>query len=71
LCERAFIHKSSHSVTLISAGRSLAIASALLGDRQNATNVIKMTINLARGEHVPSAYMEDLRNMLQQFSNSN
>jgi tetratricopeptide (TPR) repeat protein len=68
LCERAFIHTSSHSVTLISAGRSLAIAYAVQGDKRNATNVIKMTINLARGENVPTSYLNDLRNLLQQFS---
>lgn len=71
LCERAFIHTASHSVTLISAGRSLAIAYALLGDRQNASNVIKMTIDLARRENVPPDYLNDLRNLLQQFNNSN
>jgi tetratricopeptide (TPR) repeat protein len=71
LCERAFIHTSSHSVTLISAGRSLAIAYAVQGDKRNATNVIKMTINLARGENVPSSYLNDLQNLLHQFSSSN
>jgi tetratricopeptide (TPR) repeat protein len=71
LCERAFIHTASHSITLISAGRSLAIAYALLGDNRNASNVIKMTINLARGENVPASYVDDLRNLLQKFSSSN
>jgi tetratricopeptide (TPR) repeat protein len=70
-CERAFIHTASHSFTLISAGRSLAIAYAVLGDKRNASNIIKMTINLARGENVPSTYMDDLQNLLQQFNNSN
>ncbi|MGD0755867.1 MAG: tetratricopeptide repeat protein [Bacteroidales bacterium] len=70
-CERAFIHTASHSVTLISAGRSLAIAYAILGDKRNASNVIKMTINFARRENVPSSYLDDLRNLLQQISNSN
>lgn len=70
LCERAFIHTASHSVTLISAGRSLAIAYALLGDKRNAVIVIKMTINLARGENVPASYQDDLRNLLQKFNNS-
>jgi tetratricopeptide (TPR) repeat protein len=71
LCERAFIHTASHSITLISAGRSLAIAYALLGDNRNASNVIKMTINLARGENVPASYVDDLRNLLQKFNSSN
>jgi tetratricopeptide (TPR) repeat protein len=70
-CERAFIHTASHSVTLISAGRSLAIAYEELGDKQNASKVIKMTINLARGENVPSFYLDDLRNLLKKFNNSN
>lgn len=68
LCERAFIHTSSHSVTLISAGRSLALAYALTGDRSNAANVIRMTINLAQNERVPSVYLNELKNMLQEFN---
>jgi tetratricopeptide (TPR) repeat protein len=70
-CERAFIHTASHSVTLISAGRSLAIAYEELGDKRNASKILKMTINIARGENVPSGYLDDLRNLLQQFSKSN
>ena len=70
-CERAFINTTSHSVTLISAGRSLAIAYAVQGDKRNASNIIKMTINLAKGENVPSSYLDDLRNLLHQFANSN
>jgi tetratricopeptide (TPR) repeat protein len=68
LCERAFINTDSRSMTLISAGRSLAIAYILLGDRVNATNVIKKTINIARGEHLPAAYIDDLKNLLKQFN---
>jgi tetratricopeptide (TPR) repeat protein len=68
-CERAFINTASHSFTLVSAGRSLAIAYAIQGDKRNASNIIKMTINLARGENVPSTYLDDLRKLLQQFSN--
>jgi tetratricopeptide (TPR) repeat protein len=70
LCERAFIHTASHSATLISAGRSLSIAYALTGDKRNATNVLRMTINLARGENVSSDYMNDLQNLLMQFAKS-
>jgi tetratricopeptide (TPR) repeat protein len=69
-CERAFINTASHSITLISAGRSLAIAYALQGDKRNASNVIKMTINLAKEENVPSAYLDDLRNLFQRFNSS-
>jgi tetratricopeptide (TPR) repeat protein len=68
LSERAFIHTASHSITLISAGRSLAIAYAALGDNRNARNVIKMTINLARGENFPAGYIANLEELLRQFS---
>jgi tetratricopeptide (TPR) repeat protein len=67
-CERAFINISSHSVTLISAGRSLAIAYALLGDKQNALKVIRMTIDSADEQDVPDSYREDLRNLLNKFN---
>lgn len=70
-CERAFINISSQSVTLISAGRSLAIAYALLGDKQNALKVIRMTINSANEQDVPDSYREDLRNLLQKFNSLN
>jgi len=71
ICERAFINTASHSVTLISAGRSLAIAYAVLGDKKNASKIIRMTLNLTKRENVPSAYIDDLRNLLQRFGNSN
>jgi len=71
LCERAFIHTASHSVTLISAGRSLAIAYSALGDNRNARNIIKMTINLARNEKFPSEYIANLEKLLEQFSIQN
>jgi tetratricopeptide (TPR) repeat protein len=67
-CERAFINISSHSVTLISAGRSLAIAYALLGDKQNALKVIRMTIDSADEQDVPDSYREDLRSLLKKFN---
>jgi len=68
-CERAFIHTKSHSVTLISSGRSLAIAYAELNDKRNASHIIKMTIELAKKENIPPAYLDDLNNLLHQFSN--
>jgi tetratricopeptide (TPR) repeat protein len=70
LCERAFIHTGSHSITLISAGRSLAIAYALQGDKKNASTVVAMTINLATGEKVAPEYLDDLRNLLKQVNSS-
>jgi len=71
LCERAFIHTASHSVTLISAGRSLAIAYSALGDNQNARNIIKMTINLARNEKFQPEYIANLEKLLEQFNMQN
>ena len=68
-CERAFIHTRSHSVTLISSGRSLAIAYTELNDKRNASHIIKMTIELAKKENIPPAYLDDLNNLLQQFNN--
>ena len=71
LCERAFIHTTSHSVTLISAGRSLAIAYAALGDKRNANNVIMMTMNLARSENFPPDYIANLEKLKEQYNPSN
>jgi tetratricopeptide (TPR) repeat protein len=70
-CERAFINTASHSGTLISAGRSLAIAYALQGDKKDASRIIRMTLNLTKGKNVPSTYTDDLRNLLKQFGGLN
>jgi tetratricopeptide (TPR) repeat protein len=69
--ERAFIHTTSRSITLISAGRSLAIADAALGDLPGARQVIGMTINLARRENLSSAYLSELETIAGQFKASN
>ena len=61
--ERAFIHTTSRSITLVSAGRSLALAYAELGDKQNATTVIRMTINIARRDNISESYQKDLENI--------
>mgnify|MGYP001822715681 CR=1 FL=1 len=58
--ERAFIHTDSRSMTLVSAGRSLALAYAELGDKQNAWSVINMTLNVARRENVSPGYQDEL-----------
>jgi tetratricopeptide (TPR) repeat protein len=63
--ERAFIHTTSRSITLISAGRSLALAYAELGDKQNARSIINMTINIARAENISQAYQQELENISQ------
>ncbi|TFH22538.1 MAG: tetratricopeptide repeat protein [Bacteroidia bacterium] len=61
--ERAFIHTSSGSMTLISAGRSLALAYAELGDKQNANSIINMTINIARRESISQSYQKELESI--------
>jgi len=65
--ERAFIHTTSRSITLISAGRSLALAYAELGDKQNAQTIINMTINIARAENISQAYQQELENISQRI----
>jgi len=65
--ERAFIHTTSRSLVLISAGRSLAIASSELGDNMNARKVMTMTINIGRRENIPQANLTELENLLRQF----
>jgi tetratricopeptide (TPR) repeat protein len=61
--ERAFIHISSRSIILVSAGRSLALAYAELGDKQNANSIINMTINIARRENFSLSYINELENI--------
>jgi tetratricopeptide (TPR) repeat protein len=68
--ERAFIHKTSHSTVLISAGRSLAIANAALGDKQHAYTIINMTISIARREKVSSDYVTELETIRQQLQSA-
>jgi len=65
--ERAFIHTTSRSITLISAGRSLALAYAELGDKQNAQSIINMTINIARAENISQAYLQELERISQRI----
>ncbi|MCX6237177.1 MAG: tetratricopeptide repeat protein [Bacteroidia bacterium] len=65
--ERAFINTTSHSSTLISAGRSLAVAYATLGDKQNAYLIMNMTINAARRENLSESNIEGLKKLLMQF----
>jgi tetratricopeptide (TPR) repeat protein len=63
--ERAFIHTRSESSTLVSAGRSLAIAYAMLNDRKNAISVLQMTINLAKREGVSREGLAELQRFLE------
>ena len=66
--ERAFIHTTSKSATLISAGRSLAVAYAALGDKRNAYNIMSMTVNLAKREHVSASFQKGLEKLLRAYS---
>jgi tetratricopeptide (TPR) repeat protein len=61
--ERAFIHTDSRSLTLVSAGRSLALAYAELGDQQNAWNIINMTLNVARGNQISPPQVKELQSI--------
>jgi hypothetical protein len=65
--ERAFIHTGSHSSTLISAGRSLAVAYAASGDRGNSAMVMQKTIQAARRENLPAETIAELERLLQHF----
>ncbi len=68
LSERAFINKSSHSITLVSAGRSLAIAYAMSGESQKATKIIESTISIAHQSNLPEGYSIDLQNILKHLT---
>ena len=65
--ERAFVHTSGDKQTLVSAGRNLALACAMLGDKPNATRFISMTIALAKRENAPQAYLAELEGMALQY----
>jgi tetratricopeptide (TPR) repeat protein len=65
--ERAFIHTTSHSSTLISSGRSLAVAYAALGDYKNAADFMRMTIDLARHEKLPAESLAGLEKLYNHY----
>jgi tetratricopeptide (TPR) repeat protein len=65
--ERAFIHKSSPPMTVISAGRSLSKAYALLGEKEKAYKYMNITINLARREKAPPQVLENLGKELESY----
>lgn len=65
--ERAFIHISSRPNTLVSAGKSLAFACAMLGDKKNAIATIQETISIARIEKLPAAEQAELENLNKTF----
>jgi tetratricopeptide (TPR) repeat protein len=61
--ERAFISFKSPYTTKVFAGRDLATAYAMLGDKQKASKFINLTIDMAREKNVPLnyAYFETLK----------
>jgi len=65
--ERAFIHTTGRSLITISAGRSLALAYSMLGDKHNASAIINLTINVARRAKFSPANMEVLENLSRQI----
>jgi len=67
--ERAFTHKATPPDILVASGRSLAIAQALLGDKQSAISSISKTINIARRENISQPSQAELENILKTFQN--
>jgi hypothetical protein len=65
--ERAFVNTTSSNVLKISSGRSLSMAYAMLGDKQNANYIVKMTIKIAQQENYSQVHMKELENMSRQF----
>jgi tetratricopeptide (TPR) repeat protein len=65
--ERAFVHISSRPNTLVSAGKSLAFAYAMLGNKQNAITTIRQTINIARQENIPPSNQAELEDLYKTF----
>ncbi len=53
--------------TRISAGRSLAVAFAMLGDKKNAYITISATINQAKQDRLPEAYIAELQKLSEAF----
>ena len=69
--ERAFINVQTPSKTMVSAGRSLAMAYAALGDKQKAAAYLNMIITIAKNENYPSEYLSDLESLSQHPSFKN
>ncbi len=65
--ERAFIHVSSRPNTLLTAGRSLAIACANLGDKRSAIKTIELTMEIGQLENISSANQAELENLYKRF----
>jgi tetratricopeptide (TPR) repeat protein len=66
--ERAYINYKSPFTTKISAGRNLATAYAILGDKQKASEYINLTINLANKGNVSRDYIPYFENLKRQYN---
>lgn len=66
--ERAYINFKSPFATKISAGKNLAIAYAILGDKQNASKYINITINLARKVNVSQDFIPYFETLRKQYN---
>ena len=66
--ERAFLHNESQIGTKINAGRSLAMGYAMSGDKNSATTIIGMTLDMARKENFPQNNIADLENVARLIS---
>ena len=65
--ERAFVHTSSTPLIKISAGRNLAMAYAMVGDRQNAITTIRSAITIAKQQNYSEERIAELEQLEQQF----
>jgi tetratricopeptide (TPR) repeat protein len=63
LAERAFLHISSPSNTMISAARTLAQGYAIKGDLRYATYYINIAINIAQDFNAPTDQVEGLKQL--------
>lgn len=66
--ERAFFHYRGQSGITVYAGRSLAIANSMLGDKATAQRIINMTISLARSENFSAENMKVLEDFARQLA---
>jgi tetratricopeptide (TPR) repeat protein len=66
--ERVFIHKACPDEIMIAAGRSLAEASAALGDKQKAALYMRFVMELAISNYAPKEFLDDLGKKLQEYN---
>jgi tetratricopeptide (TPR) repeat protein len=62
-CERAFYNIASEPETLISAGRNLVQAYAMMENFAAAKFYLNITLSMARSENLPAAYIQGLVNL--------